>query len=307
MVGVDTADDAAVYRLTDTTALVQTIDYFTPVVDDPFVFGEIAAANSLSDIYAMGAKPIIALNIIGFPVKKLSLDIMVEILKGGCSKAKEAGISIIGGHTIDDIELKYGLSVTGLVHPDKVITNAKAKAGDALILTKPLGIGIATTAIKRDIISKNMLEQVIEVMVTLNDKAAMAMIDADVHACTDITGFGLLGHLYEMVSASKLGAEIYYNNIPLISKVTDMARNDIIPGGTKKNLEFIEKNIIWGKKFEIFEKLILADAQTSGGLLIAVPAGNKEKLINSLKQKGVSTRAEIGFIVDEPEQKIIVK
>jgi len=307
LVGVDTADDAAVYRLTDTTALVQTIDYFTPVVDDPFVFGEIAAANSLSDIYAMGAKPIIALNIIGFPVKKLSLDIMVEILKGGCSKAKEAGISIIGGHTIDDIELKYGLSVTGLVHPDKVITNAKAKAGDALILTKPLGIGIATTAIKRDIISKNMLEQVIEVMVTLNDKAAMAMIDADVHACTDITGFGLLGHLYEMVSASKLGAEIYYNNIPLISKVTDMARNDIIPGGTKKNLEFIEKNIIWGKKFEIFEKLILADAQTSGGLLIAVPAGNKEKLINSLKQKGVSTRAEIGFIVDEPEQKIIVK
>ncbi len=291
------ADDAAVYKISDDLAVVQTVDYFTPIVDDPYTFGTIAAANAMSDIYAMGAKPAMALNVVGFPVNELPLDVLVEILRGGSDKAKEAGISIAGGHTIEDKEPKYGLAVMGLVHPDRIMTNSGAKPGDILILTKPIGTGIIATAMKAQIAAQESIDAAVKVMSTLNEAAAESMIEIGVNSCTDVTGFGLLGHLHEMVSASHVGAEISYEKVPLIPGTWDLADDLIIPAGTSRNHEYLSDYIIWGDGLEYEEQMILCDAQTSGGLLISVPEEKSAALIKSLEDSGALVVARIGRII----------
>lgn len=301
LVGTNTADDAAVYKVTDSLAIVQTVDYFTPVVDDPYTFGAITAANSLSDIYAMGAQPLFALNIVGFPSKKLSLDILAEILKGGAAKAVEAGINIIGGHTIDDPEPKYGMAVTAVINPSEVITNAGAKEGDLLVLTKPLGLGIITTAMKRGLVSPETIAEAINIMSTLNKNAAEVMVKVGVHACTDITGFGFLGHLHEMVKASGLGAKIVLGDVPVIQEAWDLINYEsgVVPGGTVRNLEFLKENLVVSPGISDVGLLVLADAQTSGGLLMSVAEEKLPNLLKGLKEAGVQTSAVVGKVVDD--------
>jgi selenide,water dikinase len=297
IIGYETSDDAAVYKLSDDLAVVQTVDYFTPIVDDPYTFGCISAANALSDIYAMGAKPIMGLNIAGFPVNKLSLDVLVQILQGGSDKAKEAGITIAGGHTIDDNEPKYGMVVTGLVHPEKIITNSNAKPGDVLILTKPIGVGIITTAMKEDIAPIESAEMAIKAMSALNKSSAEAMIKVGVNACTDVTGFGLLGHLYEMVSGSSVGAVISLEKVPIIDGTWKLADDLIIPAGTMRNHEYLVEHIIWDD-ISYEHQMILCDAQTSGGLLISVPEEKSGDLVRLLQESNALASAIIGRITD---------
>jgi selenide,water dikinase len=306
LVGSSEYEDAAVYKLSDDLALVQTVDYFTPIVDDPYTFGAIAAANALSDIYAMGAKPALALNIVGFPMSDLPLDTLVEILRGGSDKAKEAGISIAGGHSVDDKEPKYGLVVTGFAHPDRIVKNSGAKPGDVLVLTKPIGTGIIVTALKAEVAPEGSVDAAVEVMSMLNKSASEIMIQVGVNACTDVTGFGLLGHLYEMVSASHVGAEISYDKVPLIRGTWDLADELIIPAGTYRNHEYLEGCIIWGDSIEYEKQMILCDAQTSGGLLISVPEDKSAELIKLLKNSGALASAEIGRIVADESCKIKV-
>ena len=241
IVGTSTRDDAAVYRLNDETALVQSVDVFTPVVDDPYIFGQVAAANSLSDIYAMGARPIFAVCLIGFPVDKLPISDMGEILRGGIDKAREAGIEVAGGHSLEDNEPKYGLCVTGMVHPDRIFRNSSARPGDVLILTKPLGSGVLAHAIKKGRASEGEIREVVEVMARLNRDACEAMLEVGASACTDVTGFGLLGHLVEMVQGSGVSARIRASRVPVLGSVRSRVRDGICPGGTRKNLDFFGK------------------------------------------------------------------
>lgn len=306
LVGTNTADDAAVYKISDELAIVQTVDFFTPVVDDPYMFGMITAANALSDIYAMGARPLFALNIAAFPAKKLPLEMLGEILRGGSDKAREAGVSIIGGHTISDPEPKYGMSVTAVIHPDKVVTNAGARVGDILVLTKPLGIGIITTAMKRDLVSQKTADTAVEVMCTLNKTAAEVMVGVGVNACTDITGFGFLGHLYEMVKSSGVGARISMAKVPFIPETLDLIATGVAPGGSYKNLQFLQDKLSPQKGISKDQLLMLADAQTSGGLLMAVSADRAEHLINELRAAGVATVAVVGEIAADSGGKIII-
>ncbi|NIM98336.1 MAG: selenide, water dikinase SelD [candidate division Zixibacteria bacterium] len=307
IVGTTTADDAAVYRLKDGTAIVQTVDFFTPVVDEPYDFGAIAAANSLSDIYAMGGRPLFALSIVGFPEKRLPLQILEEILRGAHDKAKEAGISILGGHTVEDNEPKFGLVVTGIIDPDNVLTNDKARPGDAIILTKPIGLGIISTAIKRGMASADLAKKAVKVMSALNRDAAEAMLEVGAHACTDVTGFGLLGHLKEMTRASKADAVIYASKVPVIKEAWDLAAAGAVPGGTLSNMDFLSDTVEWDESVSTTSKLILCDAQTSGGLIIAVPAGKKNHLLKVLKKGGVIDSVEIGEFTVEGEGRIAVK
>ncbi len=306
LVGTNTADDAAVYKVNDSLAIVQTVDYFTPVVDDPYTFGLITAANSLSDIYAMGAQPLFALNIVGFPSKKLSMDVLAEILKGGAAKAAEARISVIGGHTIEDPEPKYGMVVTAVINPAQVVTNAGAKAGDMLVLTKPLGLGIITTAMKKGLASPEVIAEAIEVMSTLNKGAAEAMVKVGVNACTDITGFGFLGHLHEMARASHLGAKIFLADVPVIPETWNLIKNQpgVVPGGTRKNLEFLKEDLIINPGISEVDLLALADAQTSGGLLISVPEEKLPDLLHGLKEAGIQTIAVVGKMVQNDAFKL---
>ena len=297
LVGISTSDDAAVYRLTDDTAIVETVDFFAPVVDDPYTFGLIAAANALSDIYAMGAKPLFALNIVAFPSKTLSLDILQEILRGGVDKVREAGINIVGGHSIDDPEPKYGLVVTGIIHPAKIIANSTAKMGDLLILTKPLGIGIITTAIKRERASRSAIDKAVSVMSFLNKGASEAMVEVGVSAATDITGFGLLGHMMEMIKGSGVGAKIHLGKVPVLEEAWEYVREGIVPGGSRANLEYVNPGVEWGKGISEDAKLILSDAQTSGGMLISVPKEKEVLLLNALKVRRISGTV-IGEIVE---------
>ncbi|KPL02242.1 MAG: selenide, water dikinase, partial [candidate division Zixibacteria bacterium SM23_73_2] len=278
LIGFNSIDDAGVYKLTDDLALVQTVDFFPPIVDDPYDFGAVACANSLSDVYAMGGKPISALNLVGFPSNKLPLKVLEEILKGGADKAKEAGVSIIGGHTIKTKEPLYGLSVTGVVHPQKIIKNSGAEKGDLLILTKPLGSGIITTALKQGKTNEELEDKVTGIMAALNKSACEAMVEVGIKAATDITGFGLLGHLWEVCSSSGVGAEIYLSRIPTIKEVWDLAAQKCIPGGTLANLKFSEDKVVWEERIDQVAKFVLADAQTSGGLLIFCPQEKKDKL-----------------------------
>ena len=293
LVGIETSDDAGVYRLNDEQAIVQTVDFFTPVVDDPFSFGQIAAANALSDIYAMGARPITALNLVSFPIGKLDKQILVEILRGGQAKIEEAGALIIGGHSIDDPEPKYGLAVTGLVHPDRVLTNAGAQANDYLVLTKPLGIGIITTGIKRGIVAQEDETEAIRIMSKLNKVASEIAQEVGVNACTDVTGFGLLGHLHEMMKASGCQAEIFCGEVPVIQSTWGCLEKGSVPGGTLANLEYLKKYLTG--EYDPDWKTILGDAQTSGGLLLSVPESRIELLVNNSKISGLDV-AVIGRI-----------
>ena len=298
LVGFQTSDDAAVFRIDETRAIVQTVDFIPPVVDDPYMYGAIAAANALSDVYAMGAKPLFALSIVGFPDRKLPMEVLQQILKGASDKAAEAGIQIIGGHSVEDTEPKFGLVVTGLIHPDKILRNSTARAGDALILTKPLGTGIITTAIKRGLANPGVVEKVMKLMSELNDKPVDIMNRFPVNGCTDVTGFGLLGHLKEMVLAAGLHADLTMLDVPVLEEVWDFAAAGAIPGGTMNNLEFVKPVMTWKRETPELMKYILADAQTSGGLLISLPLSQAREMMFQLRDAGVARATIIGTLRD---------
>ena len=281
--------------MNDDTALIQTVDFFPPIVDDPYAFGQIAVANALSDVYAMGGRPLTALNIVGFPVA-LPKEILGGILIGGADKAREAGVLIVGGHTVDDEEPKYGLSVTGVVRPGDHVTNAGAKPGDNLVLTKPIGTGVITTAAKQGVAPDDVLQTAVAIMSQLNDDASKAMNEAGANACVDVTGFGLLGHLRGMTRASGVGATLHFDAIPFIPGASELAENGVAPGGTHRNLDSLRPDVSWDHSITDTQKILLADAQTSGGLLISVPQANTAALLSSLKAHAVQTRAVIGSV-----------
>lgn len=295
LVGTETADDAGVFQLDEHTALVQTVDFFTPVVDDPFTFGQIAAANSLSDVYAMGGTPITALNIVGFPFCTLPGDVLAQILAGGQSKAAEAGVAIIGGHTIQDKEPKYGLAVTGLISPQEIYTNTKAEVGDYLVLTKSIGTGVVATAEKAGMASAQALAEAVANMTMLNRYAAEAMCRVGCHSCTDITGFGLIGHIYEMAAGSKVAIRLYAGEVPLIAEAADYASMGLIPGGAYANRGAMEEYVAWGGNIPQEIRDLFYDPQTSGGLLIAVPPERVDRLLALLQEKG-SVAAVVGQV-----------
>lgn len=307
LVGAKTSDDAAVYRISDDTAIVQTVDFFTPIVDDPWSFGAIAAANALSDIYAMGAKPLFALNIVGFPSTRLPEKVLRDILKGASDKVAEAGVSILGGHTIDDSEPKFGMVVTGIVNPNRVLTNVGAQPGDALVLTKPIGTGVISTAVKRNMASEKIAQLALDVMITLNDKAAEAMKGLDIHACTDVTGFGLLGHLYEMVGDTNVSCEIDASRVPLIDEVEELVMAGAVPGGTRNNMEYVNPEIHWPEDIPEYLKIILCDAQTSGGLMVALPLDQAAVYCQKLMETGSLPAAIIGRFTEKLEKRILVR
>lgn len=299
LVGTETGDDAAVYRLNSETALVLTLDFFTPITDDPFEFGSIAAANSLSDVYAMGGRPLLALNITCFPAA-LAKGVLADVLLGAYAKAAEAGCLIVGGHTIDDAEPKFGLSVVGIVEPGKQVTNAGAQPGDALVLTKPLGTGIITTGCKQRKTPKDVLQGAVTTMATLNRAASEAMMKTGVNACTDITGFGLMGHLRSMVRGSRVAAEVYFSDVPVLPGTWELLKQDIVPGGTHRNLHSVADSVGWHPDLTNEQRLLLCDAQTSGGLLISVPAARLKPLLSAMKSAGVPVAAVIGEITEGP-------
>jgi len=294
LIGSSTADDAAVYRLDAERALVLTTDFFTPIVDDAYDFGRVAAANALSDVYAMGGRPITALNLVGFP-DNVDGAVLGDILRGGAALAREAGIDLVGGHTIKTDEPIYGLAVTGLVHPDRVVSNAGAQPGDALVLTKPIGLGIITTAAKQDKDSAGAISEAIRVMTTLNREASEAMLEVGVHAATDVTGFGLFGHLRNMMRASATTATVWMDEVPLLSSARGYVEAGIVPGGTHANRRFLADWVDWGGLDEP-SQLLLSDAQTSGGLLIAVAAEKKDQLLAALRARETLAAAHIGVV-----------
>ncbi len=300
------ADDAGVYKISNDLALIQTVDFFTPVVDDPYWFGQIAAANALSDIYAMGGIPKTAMNLVAFPINCMDIGILRQILEGGIAKVKEASAVLVGGHSIEDKELKYGLSVTGLIHPDRVLTKKNLKVGDQLILTKPLGTGIINTAIKGDFASSDMIDYVTRLMATLNRDAAEVMSAYPVHACTDITGFGLIGHLAEMVIGSGMGIRLIADQIPIIPEAIEYAKIGLVPGGAYKNREFRQSMVEFADNIDIYTQDLLFDPQTSGGLLICVEKNSAASLLNDLKLKGISDAAVIGEVFSDIKEKIAV-
>lgn len=305
LVGLDTSDDAGVYKLTDELAIVQTLDFFTPIVDDPYDFGQIAATNAISDVYAMGGKPITALNIVAFPIAKLDKSILSDILRGAGDKLKEAGVTLVGGHSIDDQEPKFGLAVTGIVHPDKVRTNAGAKQGDKLVLTKPIGVGIYTTSLKNNALSDEEVKEVTAIMTTLNRASSEVMSSFDVHAVTDVTGFGLLGHTTEMAKASNVGIRIFADQVPVLPRTKELAEAGRIPGGTKSNYAHVADDVTYSERLDQLDRYILCDAVTSGGLLISVAPNQVEQMTEELKAKGVNASI-IGEIVSQHPGKIIV-
>ncbi len=306
LVGSSTADDAAVYRLNDDVALVLTTDFFTPIVDDPREFGQVAAANALSDVYAMGGTPTAALSIVGFP-DNLPPEILVAILNGAAEKATEAGIAIVGGHTIKSEEPIFGLAVVGTVRPDRVLTNAGAQVGDALVLTKPIGLGIITTAAKNGADQLDAIREAIGVMVTLNRSAAEVLARFDVHALTDVTGFGLLGHLRNMTAASRVTAEVWLDRVPVLPAARRYVADGIAPGGTRANLKFLTDWVDFADSISQEEQLLLSDAQTSGGLLAAVPADQAEELVRALSEAHSLAAAVVGKIDGPGNGRITVK
>jgi len=299
LVGHANSDDAGVYRITDDIAVVLTADFFTPIVDDPYWFGAIAAANSLSDVYAMGGKPLVSLNIAMFPNNPEFFPLLKKIMQGGVDKMKEAGVSIIGGHTIRDKEPKYGFAVMGVMHPAKVLDNSKAQAGDALILTKKIGTGIIATGVKSGKCSDSVIEEFTASMAALNKRASEVMLEIGVSTATDITGFGLIGHLHEVLNASKCRAQIYSGRVPYFEDAIRLADADVVPGGTKANIKNYEPYVMWGKGVPEVEKILMNDAQTSGGLLIFVPSEKRDDLTNALQKENMLA-AYIGDITDKP-------
>jgi selenide,water dikinase len=307
LVGLDTSDDAGVYRLTDDLAMIQTVDFFTPIVDDPYMFGQIAAANSLSDVYAMGGKPKTVMNIVGFPISTLGHKVLAEILKGAAEKVKESGAILVGGHSIDDTEPKFGLSVTGLVHPSKVFKNIGAMAGDVIVLTKPIGVGIQTTAIKRDKLSIEQLELVTSTMAELNKEAAECLEGLSPNAVTDVTGFGLLGHAAEM-SKGTGGITIHldFNKVPLLPGTEVLAQEGIIPGGSKANHRWIKDDVQYAEHLEEWQQYILCDAVTSGGLLVSLPEKEASEYIRCLELKGKEFASVIGHVTTFSDKPLII-
>jgi len=306
-VGMETADDAGVYQIDDEIALVQTVDFITPIVDDPYTYGRIAAANAMSDIYAMGGKPLTALNIVGFPRRSLGLSVLTEILRGGLEVIHEAGAVLLGGHTVDDSELKYGLAVTGTVHPQKVVKNSEARMGDVLILTKALGTGIISTANKAGMAEVGFLQKAVDSMTRLNDQASAAMLEWGAHACTDITGFGLLGHASEMARGCGLSFRFFFPRIPILSGAREYAAQGMVPGGAYCNQDHFGREVSISETVPESERIILFDPQTSGGLLIALPVAAGGKLLDNLKKRGIAEAALVGEVIAKEKNLIFVE
>ena len=306
LVGPKTFADAGIYKISDDMATVSTLDFFTPVVNNPYDYGQIAAANALSDVYAMGGKPLTAMNILCYPIKSLDRDIVVEILKGSADKVNEAGAVIIGGHTLQDSEIKYGLSVTGIIHPDRIVTNAGARAGDVLVLTKPLGTGLVISAIKTNKVLEEHINLVTRSMVLLNKASSEAMLEVGVSACTDITGFGLMGHAYELAEASKVTLSFFAGRIPVFDGCERYVRMGLMPGVSKLSKKYLKDAIRIDPK--VREELVdvLFDAQTSGGLLISVPKGKAEILCTKLKERGALTFDVVGEVHQREDVSIVV-
>lgn len=305
IVGMNAPDDAGVYKISEDLALIQTLDFFTPIVDDPYAFGQIAAANALSDVYAMGGVPKTAMNIVCFPSQQMDLSVLREVLKGGLDKMIEANVALVGGHSVDDKELKYGLSVTGFVHPERVLIKGNIKPGSVLILTKPLGTGIINTAIKAGLASEKLTQRVIRLMAQLNRYAAETMEGFRVNACTDITGFGLAGHLAEMVVGSGAAIRIDSKSLPVLDEALEFAAMGLIPAGAYKNRQFRESLMKISPDVPLALSDILFDPQTSGGLAISVDAGQAEELLKALHNKGIGSAGIIGEIIPGPEQILV--
>jgi selenide,water dikinase len=303
-VGLETSDDAGVYQLNDEVALVQTVDFFTPIVDDPFTFGQIAVANALSDVYAMGGTPLTGMNLVAFPIKTLSPSILKDILLGGLSKMEEAGVALVGGHSIEDPEIKYGLAVTGVVHPNEILTNAKAKAGDKLVLTKPLGTGIISTALKARMASGEAIRKSVESMVTLNRTASEWMKRFGAHACTDVTGFSFIGHALEMATASQVGMVIQSKAVPVFPEAMEYAKLGLIPGGARSNRDYFSCRVDIHPGVLALLVDLFYDPQTSGGLLISLPLGGAEALVATLKKEANINSSIVGEVVADPLRKI---
>ena len=304
---MERVEDAGVYKLTDELAIIQTVDFFTPIVDDPFTFGQIAAANSLSDIYAMGGKPLTAMNIVCFPIQTMDVSTLREILLGGLEKMREAEVVLVGGHSVDDLELKYGLSVTGAIHPQKVLLKETSKPGDRLILTKPLGTGIISTAVKAEMASREAAGLISKSMSTLNRKASEVIQEVGANACTDITGFGLLGHAAEMIENTDVGMVIYAEVVPVFPEAEELAAMGLIPGGLYRNRDFRKSIIEFQPDVSQFRMDILFDPQTSGGLLISVSESKAQDMLDRLHQAGVAKAAIIGEVVSNPRGKIVIE
>jgi selenide,water dikinase len=295
LVDAATRDDAAVFRITDSRALVATVDFFTPIVDNPSAWGAIAAANALSDLFAMGATPLFALNLVGWPRDKLPFDMLGEVLQGAVDVAQRAGCLMLGGHSIDSVEPLFGMVAMGEVHPDRMLTNSGACAGDVLVLTKPLGTGILATALKRDALLEAGMAEAVRSMTTLNDGAMRAAIEIGVSAATDVTGFGLVGHLTQMLDASQVAAELAYESLPILSHAWNLASRGIVPGGTQRNLEAANR-VTWSEDLTPVDRLLCVDAQTSGGLLLAVPPEHERALLEALRREATLAAAVIGRV-----------
>lgn len=307
LIGTEYPDDAAVYRLNENTALIQTLDFFPPIVDDPFQYGQIAAANALSDVYAMGGEPITAMNIVCFPCKSLGTDILTEILRGGAEKVAEAEAMLVGGHTINDEEPKYGLAVAGLISPQNILTKGGAQPTNRLILTKPLGAGIITTALKGELVPADVLEDMINWMSFLNKSAAEVASKFKVTACTDITGFGLLGHTLEMLRESNCGVLFYLDSVPMVKGTLELAQTGLVPGGAHVNREYVLEHLAYNVDINEAMIDILCDPQTSGGLLMAVEKDEAKQVLELLHRSGLYMAAEIGEITSEERGKIVLK
>jgi selenide,water dikinase len=296
-----------VYKLTDDLAIIQTVDFFTPIVDEPYTFGQVAVANALSDVYAMGGKPLTAMNIICFPIKTMEIAVLHEILRGGLAKMREAEVLLVGGHSVDDDELKYGLSVTGTVRPEKVILNRGARPGDSLILTKPLGTGIINTALKADMANADLVNKCTESMMELNKKAAEVMAEfPNIHACTDITGFGLLGHAAEMIEGSDVGMIIVSSSVPLIGEIEEFVTMGIMPGGLHRNKKFRIGMIEKGPDCPDWMLDVMFDPQTSGGLFISIPTPQAGEFVKKMNDEGLADAVIVGEVTDEPKGRIVV-
>jgi selenide,water dikinase len=296
LVDAASRDDAAVFQVAPDRALVATVDFFTPIVDDAYDFGRIAAANAFSDVYAMGGAPLFALNLVGWPRERLPFELLGDVLRGGSDVARAAGAFVLGGHSVDDPEPKYGMVVIGEVHPDRLVTNAGARPGDALVLTKPIGTGILTTALKRDLLPAAALADAVRVMTTLNAGAARAMLSVGPHAATDVTGFGLLGHLHNLLRASEVAAELVAADVPVFPGTREMLAQGAVPGGTTRNLESLHDAVRFAESVSDADRTLLADAQTSGGLLIAVAAERVERLCGALARETAPAAALIGHV-----------
>lgn len=307
LVGMETMDDAGVYKLTDEIALVQTVDYITPVVDDPFLFGQVAAANSLSDVYAMGGRPLTVLNLCNFPDKGVDHQVFAEIVRGALTKIRESGAVLVGGHTVKDEELKYGLSVTGVVHPDKIVRNSTAKPGDRIILTKPIGTGVLITGYKLGIVSPETMDKAAQMMASLNGAACEAMLEVGVHAATDITGFALAGHALEMASGSRVGIRIGLDALPYYPEALELIAQGARTGATTSNQQLVEGMVEFEPGIKEEEQMLFYDPQTSGGLFIALAADDADELLALLKERGVGEAKLVGETFATESPKLVVE